>query len=204
MSAEPSMEEILSSIKRIIAEEGEGTQTRGRRPRAAPQPIEPEPAEVLELSDPILESYDEPEPEPAPAPRAAAQPRPEARPAPRAAEPRAPESRAPEPRAAEPRAPEPRAPEPRAEAQPTRAAPVQPAMSEEPILSHRAAAASLGSLETLSKLLVKPEPESDGTLEGLVREMLRPMLRDWLDQNLPDMVETLVAREITKITSQMR
>ena len=81
---------------------------------------------------------------------------------------------------------------------------VQPEMSEEPILSHRAAAASLGSLETLSKLLVKPEPESDGTLEGLVREMLRPMLREWLDTNLPEMVETLVAREIAKITSQMR
>ncbi len=31
MSAEPSMEEILSSIKRIIAEEGEGTQARARR-----------------------------------------------------------------------------------------------------------------------------------------------------------------------------
>ena len=40
-------------------------------------------------------------------------------------------------------------------------------MSGEPILSQRAAAASLGSLETLSKLLVKPEPDSDGTLEGI-------------------------------------
>jgi cell pole-organizing protein PopZ len=176
MSAEPSMEEILSSIKRIIAEEGEGTQARSRRPRAAPQPIEPEPEEVLELSDPMRAPYDDPEPDaapaPAPAPRAAPQPAPQpvAQPAP----------------------------------QPMRAAPVQPAMSEEPILSQRTAAASLGSLETLSKLLVKPEPESDGTLEGLVREMLRPMLRDWLDTHLPDMVETLVAREIAKITSQMR
>ena len=47
MSAEPSMEEILSSIKRIIAEEGEGTQARARRARAAPQPIEPEPEEAV-------------------------------------------------------------------------------------------------------------------------------------------------------------
>ena len=70
--------------------------------------------------------------------------------------------------------------------------------------AHHAAAASLGSLETLSKLLVKPEAESDGTLEGLVREMLRPMLREWLDTNLPGLVETMVAREIAKITSQVR
>ena len=60
MSAEPSMEEILSSIKRIIAEEGEGTQARARRARAAPQPIEPEPEEVLELSDPMPQSRMEP------------------------------------------------------------------------------------------------------------------------------------------------
>ncbi len=168
MSAEPSMEEILSSIKRIIAEEGEGTQARGRRPRATPQPIEPEPEEVLELSDPIPAPRHDREPAPAPAPRM--QP----------------------------------APQPAPDPQPTRAPSVQPAMTEEPILSQRTAAASLGSLETLSKLLVKPEPETDGTLEGLVREMLRPMLRDWLDANLPEMVETLVAREIAKITSQMR
>jgi len=37
-----------------------------------------------------------------------------------------------------------------------------------------------------------------------VREMLRPMLREWLDAHLPEMVETMVAREIAKITSQMR
>jgi len=38
MSAEPSMEEILSSIKRIIAEEGESP-VRGRRVgRATPPP----------------------------------------------------------------------------------------------------------------------------------------------------------------------
>ena len=32
------------------------------------------------------------------------------------------------------------------------------------------------------------------TTEGVVREMLRPMLRDWLDANLPTMVEAMVAR----------
>ena len=55
-------------------------------------------------------------------------------------------------------------------------------------------------LDTLSKLVVKPEAPGSDTLEGLVREMLRPMLRDWLDQNLPSLVESMVAREIERIT----
>ena len=39
-------------------------------------------------------------------------------------------------------------------------------------------------------------------LEGLVREMLRPMLREWIDANLPNMVEDMVSREIAKIMNQ--
>ena len=162
ISAEPSMEDILSSIKRIIAEEGEATHIRQRRPQRAASAPAPEPEieasndapvdEILELSDPM---------------------------------------------------PTPPMPEPVHQAA-RRRAPAETAAPAESILSQEAAAASRGSLETLSKLLTKPEPGSDGTLEGLVREMLRPMLRDWLDTNLPDLVETLVAREIGKITGQGR
>lgn len=36
----------------------------------------------------------------------------------------------------------------------------------------------------------------DVTLEGIVREMLRPILREWLDRNLPYLIERLVKREI--------
>lgn len=36
----------------------------------------------------------------------------------------------------------------------------------------------------------------DVTLEGMVREMLRPILREWLDRNLPYLIERLVKREI--------
>lgn len=65
VSAEPSMEEILSSIKRIIAEEGDATATRQRRPRSAgnaappppPQPVQEyddDPDAVLELNDPVV------------------------------------------------------------------------------------------------------------------------------------------------------
>jgi uncharacterized protein len=164
VSAEPSMEDILSSIKRIIAEEGDDRPIRPRRNGSvravAPAPA-PAPAidgvgvgdgdddetgeEVLELSDPMP---------PAP-PR--------------------PASTAP-------------------------SGPPQHAAETAAIVSEQTAQATRGALDALSRMLVKPEPPSDGTLEGLVREMLRPMLREWLDTNLPGMVETLVAREIAKIT----
>jgi cell pole-organizing protein PopZ len=38
------------------------------------------------------------------------------------------------------------------------------------------------------------------TLEELVKEMLKPMLKDWLDKNLPPMVERFVEREIVRLT----
>jgi cell pole-organizing protein PopZ len=59
ISAEPSMEEILSSIKRIIAEEGDtppGRQRRTARPPVVTQPIDLDDMdedEILELSDPM-------------------------------------------------------------------------------------------------------------------------------------------------------
>jgi hypothetical protein len=34
------------------------------------------------------------------------------------------------------------------------------------------------------------------TIEGLVREMLRPLLKEWLDRNLPYLIERLVKKEI--------
>ena len=40
------------------------------------------------------------------------------------------------------------------------------------------------------------------SLEGMVREMLRPMLAEWLDKNLPGMVERLVKQEITRIAGK--
>jgi uncharacterized protein len=38
------------------------------------------------------------------------------------------------------------------------------------------------------------------TLEDLVREMLRPMLKSWLDDNLPGMVERMVRAEIERVS----
>lgn len=72
----------------------------------------------------------------------------------------------------------------------------------EPILSPVAAAASLEALSSLSKLVVKPEVPGSDTLEGLVREMLKPLLKEWLDAHLPEIVERMVAQEVTRLTRQ--
>lgn len=43
---------------------------------------------------------------------------------------------------------------------------------------------------------------SSSTIEGLVSEMLRPMLKEWLDENLPETVERLVREEIQRIQGE--
>ncbi len=150
VSAEPSMEDILSSIKRIIAEDVEAGGVSAKRRRVVPAPVEDaaDDEDVLELNEPA--------PDAAPMPMSA----PVAKPA-------------------------------RAEK-----------AAAEPIVSDETVAASLAPLASLSRLVVKPEVTGSDTLEGLVREMLKPMLRDWLDANLPGMVEAMVAKEIARITGQ--
>lgn len=156
LSAEPSMEDILASIKRVI-KEGEAPSAAPRRiTRPAPEPVDDD--AVLELDA----SMTPPPPlrSPPPPPRAASTPSADV------------------------------APPPRDDVIDT----VSPATVQ----------ATRGALDSLSRLFVKPEPESDGTLEGLVRDMLRPMLSAWLDANLPPLVEQMVAREIAKITAGQR
>lgn len=151
ISAEPSMEEILSSIKRIIAEEGDAaTGTRTRRapkaaaaPATAPEPSELDADEVLELSEPVDEKRE-----------------------------------------------------------PMPIGPAEPPQKIDTILSERAMEATRGPLEALSRMAVKPETAGSDTLEGLVRELLKPMLSEWLDANLPQIVEAMVAREIARITGR--
>ena len=77
-------------------------------------------------------------------------------------------------------------------------------ITEGPILlSDNAAAASRQRLASLSALRQRGEaPVDAGALEAVVREMLRPMLKDWLDQRLPEIVEELVTREIARLTGR--
>lgn len=61
-----------------------------------------------------------------------------------------------------------------------------------------AAAGSLG------KLISKMDLGGDNTIEGLVRELLKPMIKEWLDANLPSIVEQKVEAEVQRIARMAR
>ncbi|MHA6318558.1 DUF2497 domain-containing protein [Altererythrobacter sp. CAU 1778] len=65
---------------------------------------------------------------------------------------------------------------------------------------------SLAALAMLAEPGKRPQIVRSGetSLEGMVREMLRPMLKEWLDANLPSMVEKMVAAEIARIAGKGR
>jgi hypothetical protein len=63
-----------------------------------------------------------------------------------------------------------------------------------------AAASSIGSLvRRLSERNSMPVYRGGPTLEDVVREELRPLLKSWLDENLPPLVERLVHAEIERV-----
>ena len=64
------------------------------------------------------------------------------------------------------------------------------------LLSRQATAAIGSAFNTLTETVKKHEP----TLEDVVRETLRPMLKSWLDENLPRVVERMVQEEVERIT----
>jgi cell pole-organizing protein PopZ len=63
---------------------------------------------------------------------------------------------------------------------------------------------SLAALAMLSEPSAPPQIVRSGetSLEALTRELLRPALAEWLDKNLPPMVERLVAAEIARIVGK--
>ena len=72
-----------------------------------------------------------------------------------------------------------------------------------PLLDEGAAGHSRHALEQLQTVAatVPPVPAVN-PLEDMVREMLRPILKQWLDENLPRIVQEHVKREITRITGR--
>jgi len=81
--------------------------------------------------------------------------------------------------------------------------------ADEGLTTDRAAEAmrqSLAALAMLSDPPAKPQIVRSGetSLEGMVREMMRPMLAQWLDANLPEIVERLVKDEIARIAGKKR
>ena len=206
---EPTMEEILASIRRIISDESEEDEAPEEAPveESTPEP-EPEPADVPE---------EETEPEPEEEPVAASQddidsmfdtPEPESEPEPE-----------PEPEPVYEPEPE---PEPVYEPEPEEdifdlteaVAPIMQAAAQSEYVSRPAEAgapiegivsANIGqqagiSFDNLTHMMVAKYPGADNTLEALVREMLKPMLKMWLDQNLPQIVQDAVEREVARIS----
>ena len=137
INQDPSMEEILASIKRVIAEDGRAAfAQKNNRSAEKSEQAEQEPAledDVLELSNPISD--------------------------------------------------------------------------DDRLLSDDSAAASRQSLALLAAMRQQGDspmaaPMNEGPLEAVVRDMLRPILKDWLDQHLPAIVDDMVAREIARITGK--
>lgn len=78
---------------------------------------------------------------------------------------------------------------------------------EEALITESARASmreNLAALAMLAEPGAQPQIVRSGetSLEGLVREMLRPMLAEWLDKNLPGMVEKMVQAEIARIAGK--
>ena len=188
---EPSMEEILASIRRIISDDDKEMEaaaqeneeaTEGEEELAGEEMVampEPEPVaaevddddddDILDLTD-----MEAPDPEPLFEEQAYKEPEPEA--------------------IAPPVSPSP-------------APPPAPTPAPANLVSPPQAGEASGSFERLTEKLNEDYTElpiGNGavTLEGLTRELVRPMLKEWLDQHLPMTVERLVREEIERLVMQ--
>jgi len=90
---------------------------------------------------------------------------------------------------------EPSPPEP--PAKPAVAASAPPPVSDRALLSPHTTAMVDMAFNSLAHTVLA---QNSRTLEDLVREMLKPMLKAWLDDNLPNMVERLVRAEIERVS----
>jgi uncharacterized protein len=148
---EPSMEDILSSIKKIISDDSEKTLSVPRRPRVDLRTIEVEPK-----ADPVTQAHDDDdvfELNDAMLPVEAEMPD----------------------------------------------APIITA----PIISPIAEAASRSAFDALQSVAPKSTAPAGGTtIDDLARELLRPMLKEWLDAHLPGIVEGVVAKEVARISGR--
>ena len=160
------MEEILASIRRIIAEDGDQPAT-AAAPAAADAEAAPAAAksdEILELTEVVEEEDPVPEPSPPPA----------------------------------------------KDESPTD--PVASVADPNRLVSDAAAAASIAALAQIHQLAPQNEKrmsdiplgEGQRTIEDMVREMLRPLLKEWLDSNLPHLVERVVQEEVARLVRDVQ
>lgn len=164
---DPSMEDILASIRRILNEDEPG----------APAPEPPAAPEPLTLTEDMLvpeeTAGDEPEAEASGLAEAEVAPMPVPLPL--------------------PPAPPPPAPPP----------PAIMALPAEALLAPAVAAAASASIGSLVRAVSQDRSAAvtrgGPSIEDVVREELRPLLKAWLDEHLPEMVERLVRAEIERV-----
>jgi uncharacterized protein len=83
------------------------------------------------------------------------------------------------------------------------APPAQPLDLGPPLLEEEVADESRHRLEELASVAAAaPPPPQYNPLEEMIREMLRPILKQWLDDHLPNIVDEHVKREIHRITGR--
>ena len=216
-SPEPSMEEILASIRRIIADDDatKSGSPAAEPPIPAPRPAPPPPRILHDPVPPALHVSEEPaEAEVVDAFNEAAEEEssdildltesmatPAFEPAPPPARPPKPPQAAPGPASLQFGKIEALSEvsfdesEPKQAAQRNDAPPFR--LSAEPgLLSRDTSAAVDSAFNALAQTVLV---QNARTLEDLVREMLRPMLKSWLDDNLPGLVERLVRAEIERV-----
>lgn len=229
---EPSMEEILASIRRIIADDDAGKTAKPAEqaappppkpvvvppPAAEPPPVAAKPPQAAAKNsqgdvDAMLADLDpKPDHKSDPKPKAVApMPAPTPAPAPPAAPPQADVLDLTEAMTAPPAEPPaaasfrtidpgsdvifsdkpPEAAEPVTRGQFTQSA------ADRALVSHATAAAVDSAFNSLAQTVLGGNAR---TLEDLVKEMLRPMLKSWLDDNLPGLVERIVRDEIERVS----
>jgi cell pole-organizing protein PopZ len=156
---EPSMEEILASIRSIIADEREAPPAPRPAPaQSGPQIVYSNPTTPVAPASPIAAPFETPRQASAPVPTVVWD---------------------------------------RAEAEPAEAGPERaPEEIGEPLTSPQTDESVAVSFGALSASVAMHNSEM---IENLTREMLRPMLKSWLDDNLPSLVERLVRAEIQRV-----
>ncbi len=201
---EPSIEEILASIRQIISDDDQPreadidlsaqTEEKFEMPVAQPESKD-EPkasfAEVLELTneipqeEPVTASVDDFDTMFSSPPVEEPEPEPEPEPV---------RYEAPEPRVT----PFPATPHPSDD------------MAESIFTNTAAQATSAAFSKLVGNIPVEREENmtmyANGrvTIEDMVRDMLKPMLRDWVNENVPAIVERLVEKELEKLARQAR
>ena len=170
--AEPSMEEILASIRKIISDEDTPASV------AAPEPVAEPEEDIVDLTQMVQEdgtvvdlttapeevSFDE-------------------------------EISLEEP-----------VDEPQPPAEPVAEGPLVSGSAVDAAASAMASLANTVAIERLSSLPQMPMHIGNGsrTLEDMVLELMRPMLKGWLDENLPAIVERLVQKEVERISRRAK